>query len=421
AGTVWRCDPDGGHLERVGHNFRRPPGCAVTTAGEIWLAEAGDDGTRDARAVVVLPGGNHGYLPTGPGEPAWHDGRPGVVPTAVGLGFGVPTGIAVYEGRLLPSGWFGRFLVSDSGTAQVRALVPASRGAGFGGRVEPFLDGIPGEFAPAGVAVAPDGSVFVADAGGRILRVTPDGHTGYAPPDVSAAGRDQFQAALLSPCPAARGVAIAAANARESVAELAILAARVQPTDEFLKLRATAISGGSPQELLSLTGVIESAAVLTRTPTNVRSATFRRLAGLVSDGARASVSIPYAIRRELANQPANVRAALASLLPPMHEPDAVAMFYLLARRHYAGDDFHRAALGVAAGCTPERRKAIVDRFDTFFPTWTPAAADLAAELLPPSVVERAAKSFTDPAVVTDAKVRAIDALAAVGDRPAAAA
>jgi uncharacterized protein (UPF0147 family) len=251
--------------------------------------------------------------------------------------------------------------------------------------------------------------------------VTPAGHTVYAPPDISAAGRDEFLAALVSPCPAARGVAVAAARGRRSVAELAVLAAREQPADELLKLRATAVSGLSSAELLSLTGVIENGAILTRTSTNVRSATFRRLAELVADGVRGPVTIPPALRRDLANQPAGVRVAFASLLPPMNEPDAIAMYYLLARRHAAGDGFHRAALGVAAGPASDRRKAVVDRFDTFFPTWTPAAADLAAELLPPSAADRATKALAEPGVGSDAKVRAVDVLAAHGDRASAAA
>src|SRR5262245_24636614 len=97
AGTVWRCDFDGTNLELIAHNFRNNYESCVDSFGEIWLSDNDDDGNQQTRICHVLPGGNYGYWPRGPGQTHWHEEQPGVVHKTLRTGFGSPTGICFYE------------------------------------------------------------------------------------------------------------------------------------------------------------------------------------------------------------------------------------------------------------------------------------------------------------------------------------
>src|SRR6516162_1460203 len=102
AGTIWRCDMDGKNLELIAHNFRNEYEPCVDSFGTIFTSDNDDDGNEQTRIRYVMPGGNYGYHPRGPGQSHWHEEQPGVVPKILRTGFGSPTGMCVYEGTLLP-------------------------------------------------------------------------------------------------------------------------------------------------------------------------------------------------------------------------------------------------------------------------------------------------------------------------------
>ncbi len=48
--------------------------------GTVFVSDNDDDGNQQTRICYVMPGGNYGYHPRGPGETHWHEEQPGVVP-----------------------------------------------------------------------------------------------------------------------------------------------------------------------------------------------------------------------------------------------------------------------------------------------------------------------------------------------------
>src|ERR1051326_5968698 len=196
AGTVWRCDMDGKNLELIAHNFRNNYECCVNSFGEIWLSDNDDDGNQQTRICYVMPGGDYGYNPRGPGESHWHEEQPGIVHKVLRTGFGSPTGICFYEGNLLPKRFHGQLLHTDAGPREFRRFHIKPKDAGYELEKELLVTSKDSWFRLSDVCVAPDGSVFLADwydpgvgghgmgdwTRGRIYRVTPKGHVGYTAP-----------------------------------------------------------------------------------------------------------------------------------------------------------------------------------------------------------------------------------------------
>src|SRR5262245_26766908 len=198
AGTVWRCDMDGTNLELIAHNFRNNYECCVDSFGEVWLSDNDDDGNQQTRLCFVMPGGNYGYHPRGPGQSHWHEEQPGIVHKALRTYFGSPTGITFYEGSMFAPKYRGALLHCDAGPREVRWFFRKPKGAGYELEKELLLTSSDNWFRPSDVCVAPDGSIFVADwydpgvgghgmgdiTRGRVYRLTPAGHKEYKVPAV---------------------------------------------------------------------------------------------------------------------------------------------------------------------------------------------------------------------------------------------
>ena len=205
-GMAFRMDGNGRRLDVLGHNFRNNYELAVDSFGNVWQTDNDDDGFDGCRINYIIEGGNYGYRDevTGaswrterPGQHAeipsrhWHQNDPGVVPNFLQTGAGSPTGITVYEGRLLPQVFWDQVISCDAGPGVVWAARATKEGAGFRGELTPILKTRDDRwFRPVDVATAPDGSLFVSDwydpyvgwnrqgdrARGRIYRIAPRGH-----------------------------------------------------------------------------------------------------------------------------------------------------------------------------------------------------------------------------------------------------
>src|SRR5262245_36489416 len=148
----------------------------------------------------------------------WHQYDPGVVPNLLVTGNGSPTGILIYEGKLLPEPFRNQVIHCDAGPRVVRAYPVEKSGAGYTASIANLLAASEREnwYRPSDVCVAPDGSVYIADwndAGvgghhmadqkletmtGRIYRIAP---TGKKPsiPQLELTKAAECVAALQSP------------------------------------------------------------------------------------------------------------------------------------------------------------------------------------------------------------------------------
>ena len=219
-GMPFRCDLDGSNFEVLAHNFRNNWETTIDSFGTLWQSDNDDDGNRGTRINFVMEHGNYGYRDelTGAGWrdsrinleseiplQHWHLNDPGVVPNMLQTGAGSPSGICMYEGRLLPKRFWNQIIHCDPGPNMVRAYPATPDGAGYSATIDPLMTGtIDKWFRPADVCVAPDGSLFVTDwydpgvgghrqgdsDRGRLFRIAPPG-TPYKVPKfdfTSAAG-----------------------------------------------------------------------------------------------------------------------------------------------------------------------------------------------------------------------------------------
>ncbi len=419
-GTVWRCDLDGNNLELIAHNFRNSYEACVDSFGEIWLSDNDDDGNQQTRICHVMPGGNYGYGPRGPGQTHWHEEQPGIVHKTLRTGFGSPTGICFYEGTLLPKQYQGDLIHCDAGPREVRYFKRKPKGAGYELEKTNMLTSSDTWFRPSDACVAPDGSVFVADwydpgvgghgmgdwTRGRIYRLTPKGHKGYEVPKIDLDKEFGLLMSISNPNSAQR---ILASNYLASMTPDAALKALIklnnQPQFHYATARAFWHSNGiatrskreEPRTLIMYSHHLDKFEQLA---TRVGS-TFDNVKSYGADSKMGS------------NREKLVALAKSNTLEfvKFH-------FYAHAKLYDGQDIFYRAALNIACGTDPVRRDAILADFETHFPEWNDKVADLVWELRPKSMLPKLEKLMSDSKITAVQKARIVDILASSDDAAA---
>jgi len=293
----------------------------------------------------------------------WYQNDPGVIPNLLQTGQGSPTGIAIYEGDLLPKVFRGQMMHCDAGPRIVRAYPVEKNGAGYTGKTVSMLESKDPWYRPSDVCTAPDGSVFVADwhdghvgghhmtdhkpgqMTGRIYRLTPKG----GDDKYSIAKKRTALSMLTSPNLASRYIAWQQLNAVGAKAE-GTLAKLWQGDDQRLRARALHL-------LARIDGLEKKyiGAALGDDNADIR------ITGLRIARERGHDIIPLV--KQLADDPsAAVRRECAIALRHNDSPAAPALWAKLAQQHDGADRWYLEALGLAL----DRQQ------DKFFGAWLEA-------------------------------------------------
>jgi putative membrane-bound dehydrogenase-like protein len=165
-GNVFWCTADGGKLRRVATGFWNPFGVCRDIFGNIFAVDNDPDAMPPCRLIHVVEGGDYGYqfrYGRSGRHPfqSWDGQLPGTLPMVSGTGE-APCEVVSYESDGLPREYVGDLLVTSWADHRVERYPLKERGASFVAERKPFIQG--GEnFRPVGLAVAPDGSLFVSD------------------------------------------------------------------------------------------------------------------------------------------------------------------------------------------------------------------------------------------------------------------
>lgn len=415
AGTIWRCNPDGTGVELIAHNFRNNYEGCVDSFGTVFLSDNDDDGNQQTRICYVMPGGNYGYHPRGPGQTHWHEEQPGVVPKILRTFFGSPTGICVYEGNLLPEKYRGQLLHTDAGPRHVRCYHLKANGAGYDVDREDMVESKDSWFRPSDICVGPDGSVYVADwydpgvgghgmgdwTRGRIFRIAPKGNQ-FANPKVDLASKDGLTAAFASPNIATRTMAIHKIEGMEQKEAVDFLeGAATQKDNPILRARAL-------WQLARIGRLRLVTAAFSDPDPRFRLLAMRALkdfqkqspADYTDDWKQAVLKDDAAIRRD----------ALL-LLRDADPAKARGLILDLAKKYDGKDKFYQCAVGIAVGAhDKDRREVILADFDKAFPEWNESVAGLVWELRPPSMLPQLEKKLTDAKLPAEQRAQIVDIL-----------
>ena len=371
-GMAFRCNLDGSELETLGWNFRNNYELAVDSFGSVWQSDNDDDGNRGVRINFVMEFGNYGFTDevTGAGwQAGWkkaqakgasederpfyhfHQYDPGVVPNLLQTGNGSPTGIAIYEGKLLPEVFRNQIIHCDAGPRVVRAYPVKNSGAGYTATMENILTSADSWYRPADVCVGPDGALYIADwhdAGvgghnmadrkletmtGRVYRVAPTGHKA-GKPNYKVNSAKNAVVALQSPNQATRYLAWTALNKMQGKAEKELL--KLWNSDDA-RMRARAL-----QLLARIKGsekkYIEAA--LADKDSDIRITGLRIARSLKMD------VLPY-VKQLARDSSAQVRRECLVALRHNQSPEAPRLWVTLATQHDGKDRWYVEALGIA--------------------------------------------------------------------------
>jgi len=377
-GMVFRCDPGGKNVEMLGQNFRNNYEVAVDSYGTLWQSDNDDDGNKGVRINYVMEYGNYGYTDelTGAGwqanrtnlEPEiphrhWHLNDPGSIPNLLQTGAGSPTGIIVYEGKLLPETFQNQVIHCDAGPNVVRSYPVQPDGAGYKASIVNVLEGVRDQwFRPADVCVAPDGSLIIADwydpgvgghqAGdqnkGRIYRVAPP-KSPYKTPKVDVTTTAGAIDALQSPNMNIRYAGWQALHNMGLKAEKPLVKFYAATPDPRQKARALWLLSKLPDNK----GQKHVSATLEGTDPNLRITALRAARQMGTD---ATIT---AVRQLVNDSNKQVLRECAIALHRNKSTEAPALWAKLADKHDGKDRWYLEALGIGAD----------GQWDSYYTAW----------------------------------------------------
>ena len=364
-GMAFRSNLDGSELDLLGHNQRNSYELTVDSFGNVWFSDNDDDGNQGTRIGVVFEGGNYGYRDELTGRSwrdsqrintssdirrrHWHANDPGSIPNIASVGNGSPSGIVAYEGEMIAE--LRRCLIHcEPGLNLVRNVALRPDGAGYQAEITPLVDGAGDSwFRPVDAAVAPDGSIMIADwydpgvgghrqadlGRGRIYRIAAASAKGYTAPDRDYSTARGAAESLRSGSMAVRNLAwnslsAMGAKARGALEHLA------GDDDPIVRSRAYWLLSKLPN-----TGLASIRGAAADSDPEVRAAAIRM--------ARSRGEALPTLLTQLAGDPSPmVRRACAIALCDLGVDQASSIWHSLARQLDPADRWMIEALGLAA-------------------------------------------------------------------------
>jgi putative membrane-bound dehydrogenase-like protein len=262
-GNIYRCRPDGSKLEKVATGFWNPFHMTFDVFGRLFAVDNDPDSRPPCRLLHIVQGGDYGYRFRNGRKglhpfTAWNGELPGTLGMVAGTGE-APSGVVEYDRENLPADYRGTLLVTSWGDHRIEQFRLEPRGASFRATMKPVVAG--GEdFRPVGIAIAPDGSLFISDwvdksytlhGQGRIWRLrykggpalnrplepggpaAPDGPRSTAIAIATAAGAGKIDEQLV------------ASWLHHESADVRALGVSILPADD-VKLKDVAVSDPSP-------------------------------------------------------------------------------------------------------------------------------------------------------------------------------
>ncbi len=165
-GSIFWCTADGARLRRIATGFWNPFGIELDVFGRLFAIDNDPDSSPPCRLLDVVHGGDYGYqyrYGRSGRHPfqSWNGRLPGTLPMVTGTGE-APCELIFYDAPGLPPEYRGKLLVTAWADHQLQVIEIEPRGATYTGTARPLVRG-PVDFRPVGLAVAPDGSLYISD------------------------------------------------------------------------------------------------------------------------------------------------------------------------------------------------------------------------------------------------------------------